>query len=247
MHLFEQAWPSPLSFEKQLPPGPFFAIKGGSGSGKSSLLRAGMLARIERHTRISSFTCIAVSADDLLASSDAPLESLTRLVLRTLHGRIQAEQRNASEAARPAPRVPEKGVTPVEAVDLICDVLGHVHQGRARGPLHGTKLVLGLDQFELLLDRNQIRPDLFASLFAFISAACKSGRIGFLYTCQTNRLGLLIGVKELSQINEALGRPPDFGHVVQPITQETIGEIAAQSFDCIRVQLDQPVLRELEE
>ena len=210
---FNAAWSSMPDSPYDQVAGPFFAIKGGSGSGKSSLLRAGLLSRLERADSLYLTVCVVVSATDLLSSAlrlehrhaNKPLERLVAYVIEELDRRANLPTTGVGGRYRFHPA----GVEIDDAVERVVAALGGIH--RPPGRVTRPRLIIGLDQFELLLDRYESEPGVIEPIFVFVREACASGSIGFVYTCQTNRLDALRQNTILTQINRSAGRHEDFG------------------------------------
>lgn len=185
-------------------PGPFYGVVGASGAGKSSLLRAGMLPLLQEEgyeVTICEPTDFSSLNENTRTSefADTPLGMVVRKALRSI-----CETPIFDEETEDVVTVvtdPDK-----ERIRRIVDQLGDTSSQvewaiekireelntRSSSP---NRLVIGLDQFEELLDYRTIKDssgnaqlDLF---FEFIIAACASGQIGFIYTCQNNRLNNL--------------------------------------------------------
>lgn len=215
---------------------PFYGVVGGSGVGKSSLLRAGLIARLESRGTARNCRCAVVTARDLIApmaesetgpdSWRAPLDQLIAKVVECIgHG-----------------KVPSTRLDTDEAVQVLLSVLNNsARQDHVTLP-DEAKLVIGLDQFEEIIDYrvSPAHSATLTSLFRFIPKACQTGRIGFLYTCQSNRLELLNSDPELTTLVER-GRPK----WVASADPDTISEIAQRKFEMIQVRLGRPVLENL--
>lgn len=192
---------------------PFYGIVGGSGVGKSSLLRAGVLARLKE----KGYKIAIYQANDFLSRrnheavinkfSDTPLGVV---VEKALHGifekQIVDESRDDDEKIITKIEDSDKKLVsqiiddltyttperrPHKAAEKIIAELDKHAEAEKVFPSDKLRLVIGLDQFEELLDYRT--PDTkdanskLDSLFGFFQEACKSGRIGFVYTCQNNR------------------------------------------------------------
>jgi cytohesin len=216
---------------------PFYGVVGGSGVGKSSLLRAGLIARLESRGTARNCRCVVVTARDLIApmaesvtgpdSWRAPLDELIAKVVECIgYG-----------------KVPSTCLDTDEAVQVLLSVLDHSARQDQVTPPDEAKLVIGLDQFEEIIDYRVLpaHSATLTSLFRFIPKACQTGRIGFLYTCQSNRLELLNSDPELTTLVE-----PGRRKWVLSADPDTISEIAQRKFEMIQVSLGRPVLENLQ-
>ncbi|HYP52340.1 MAG TPA: hypothetical protein VEQ42_02305, partial [Pyrinomonadaceae bacterium] len=170
---------------------PFFGLFGGSGAGKSSLLRAGLLSRLLRQTWRGYFDCAVVTANEIASGLDdggAPSHdsaSPLGVVCAKALSAVSDADGLAEAGATPRRAAHEGG--PEAAVGRLVEALDAGRWGGRR------RLVIGLDQFEQLIDyraepekRERLEP-----LFRFFEAAVASRRIGFIYTCQPNRRQLI--------------------------------------------------------
>lgn len=165
---------------------PLFGIIGGSGAGKSSVLRAGLIHQLKRGVSGQTVPAFVLTANDLAISAEkSDADNITSIFQYLL---MKAQD--------------EMGIT--QALTNACDLLADLKpQAQPRHCLtamiealreaNKSQLVIGLDQFEELLD---IRADentgpLLGPFFQFLAAALECGSIGIVYTCQPNRLALL--------------------------------------------------------
>lgn len=156
-------------------------ITGESGCGKTSFMRAGVLAGLKAKSELGRFEVVAVRPTDLHDESGHPDN---RMALRFL-----------KQIAREAPDlVPSSAFDRVErararAPAEAAKVLAEALQARARGP---QRLVVGLDQFEEIVDdlnapdrRPQARN--WTQLTEFVREASATGKFGFVYTLESSR------------------------------------------------------------
>jgi len=217
---FEHAW-SPTG-------APFFGIVGGSGSGKSSLLRAGMIARLNRPGTPRLHFATTLTAAELAPSGGSDSRSFADSVLGRIFFRALASVGADSDRTRDF----DRGVTRIVAnrprwtVSALIEALDRIAAGK--GETEGkARLVVGLDQFEELLDLRGAASTTaaLAPLFQFFTLACASGRIGFIYTCQSNRRQLLRDDEVLkSLVSDAQEKAVPF------LSEECIKEIAIRKF-----------------
>ncbi len=208
---------------------PFFGIFGGSGVGKSSLLRAGLLPRLGD----VEYRSVTLSPNDLLSDDlsgqtkrngkDFALTPLGRLAILAA-GRIEPNRPSAdiaSKATKVVRAQPEWVVR--ELIRLL-----EADPSRSHGEPQTRRLIIALDQFEELLDfsySEEGRSHL-ALLFEFLSLACRTNRIGVAYTCQLNRREQLEGDSLLSKLAEAGDRKE-----VTFLGEENIKEIAIKTLE----------------
>lgn len=216
---------------------PFFGIVGGSGTGKSSLLRAGLMAHLLNQSRLGDYCGVVVHPADLLSTgtatgSEDPLDAhapLAKLITRLIHAAAPETDAHGVLAElvsiKPEQQIPA-------AVAELCRLLG---SGTER------RLVIGLDQFESLVDASleheTRRP--VEQLFRFVRAGIESGRIGALYTLQSNRYALLDQDPTLGPLC-ARGdtKPVEF-------PEEALEEIISRPFEMVEMKLSPALYREL--
>jgi len=165
---------------------PLFGIIGGSGAGKSSLLRAGLTHQLKRGVSGQPVSAFVLTANELAVSAErSDADNITNIFQYLL------------EKAQD-----EIGITKAltNAYHLLADLKTQAQPRHCLTALtealreaDKSRLVIGLDQFEELLD---IRADenmgsLLSPFFQFLAAAVECGSIGIIYTCQPNRLALL--------------------------------------------------------
>jgi ankyrin repeat protein len=154
-------------------------IIGGSGVGKSSFMRAGVVARLCHSVSAGHYRACVVSPGELVAGVAEPTGPA---LLRRLFRKAWAAATGQAERADVDPLehiACER--QPAIAVDLLCEAL-HRHDDPWR-------LVIAIDQFEELVDQ-RVEPggERWEPIVRFIDAAARSARIGVVYTLQTNRL-----------------------------------------------------------
>ncbi len=247
---------------------PFFGIVGGSGVGKSSLLRAGLIARLSRTSagpsagssvgssvesqcinRFQSHPGLLISANELLNPSAEPLggvegdpaivaSPLGRLLIKIwTHFKPDLDLSHSFDLL--ATTLPS--AIPDRVAEISAQALDGPSFPSGEDSPAGQWLI-GLDQFEELIDARVASPDdvpidLFLS---FLVACCEGGRIGFLYTCQTNRLELL---SRDSVLGEAVSRNRQ--KHVPFLREEDIKTIARRKFDRAGIELQTEVVDEL--
>jgi ankyrin repeat protein len=165
-----------------------YGVIGGSGAGKSSFLRAGLVAHLVHTTSAGYYRgCVLrpveiLPAQDRLAAvgrADDGLRAIVTAALRAIDARAAVEQKLAL-LDKVAPEF-----QPQEAVELVLAAL------RDKG--EGWRLLIGFDQFEELLDQ-RFDPKLgprWLPVVRCIEAAARSRRIAVLYTLQANRVHLM--------------------------------------------------------
>ena len=225
---FERLWSAPNI--------PFYGIVGGSGAGKSSLLRAGLIARLQDTEAAIRSHCVVVNARDLISplvegshiglSIQQPLDRLLQSVAMALGSTIY----------------PGTTPEPDEAVETICSLIQTSVESRIHSQRRAERIVIALDQFEEVVDyrASPAYSDALAPLFRFITKACLSGRIGFIYTCQSNRVELLSRDTALAPVIEKGTQK-----WVVPVDEDTICEIAVRKFEIIGVELSRDLLEHL--
>lgn len=153
----------------------FYGVIGGSGVGKSSLARAGLVGHLCHQTSRGRYAACIVRPDELLPQ---PLPRLFELALQQLGADDADAQRARLEAVR-------QELQPAEALERLAQALAQ------RGP--EWRLLLTFDQFEELLDRraDPAGAPLWAPVVELIALAVRHPSIGVVYTLQTNRSELI--------------------------------------------------------
>jgi ankyrin repeat protein len=255
---FDKSWSPPSA--------PFYGIVGGSGVGKSSLLRAGVLARLRK----AGYKVAIYRDNDFLSRrgneavinrfSDSPLGIVVEKALHGIFEKYVVDESRA-DGQKITSKI-EEGDKKI--VSQIIDDLAHMtaerrphkaaekivkaleeHAGKEKFPqFDEPRLVIGLDQFEELLDyRTAEGSDANSrldSLFLFFQESCKSGRIGFVYTCQNNRLEQLKGDPGLVSLVDPLRQD----RVEFPTAYE-LGEMIRQMFFHVDMSLSDSIVHEL--
>jgi ankyrin repeat protein len=154
---------------------PVVRIDGDSGAGKSSLLRAGVMAHLRQVERMHT---VVVRPTDFHNAQGRPHEPIGAL-LRMIH-----EQTELHLSAAAAGEVTAAGNgAPHAAVTLL--------RNRLKGAEHGqaARLIVGLDQFEEIVD--DLHSTRFAAdwkpLVSFIEDCCRHEEFGFVLTLESSR------------------------------------------------------------
>jgi ankyrin repeat protein len=177
-----------------------FSITGGSGVGKSSFLRAGVVARLRSDNSSGSFLDCVVRPAELLAPDVvdrmregypiSPGTALERLYLLA-SVRIAAAARSDSD-----PQLADAQI--VQNFDFIAaeqqaawTVARLSDALTSLGP--AFTLIIAFDQFEEIVDqrRDTLTGPIWQPVVEFIALAARNQRIGILYTVQANRDGLI--------------------------------------------------------
>ena len=161
----------------------FYGVIGGSGVGKSSLARAGIVGHLCHQTSRGSYLGCIVRPDELLPD---PLPRLYAFALAQVQPvEDAAGAAKAFEEARASLAAVRDERAAVEAVQRLAAALA------SRGVQ--WRLILAFDQFEELLDR---RADTGGAaewdpVVDFIARAAEHPAMGVIYTLQTNRAELI--------------------------------------------------------
>jgi intracellular multiplication protein IcmJ len=166
---------------------PFFSIYGGSGVGKSSFLRAGIIARLKKKNHYGIFKPIVFLADELFNVNQPDKNPLLEMYLGIIIKLFPGFKIDNHFESRLLTRNPEdQALTVLEKLGEIID----------------SKIVIAIDQFEYLID---LRGDKefyqkLTPLFIFFQKAVSSGKIGVIVTSQTNRLELMANDPILGEV-----------------------------------------------
>lgn len=160
-------------------------ITGESGCGKSSFLRAGVLAALIRPNELGRFVVVAIRPTDFHDEDGLPDKQILSRLIEVIEREIK-DFPLAPGALLTLARAAGTKVAQA-AVDVLTAAL---NVKRAE-----TRLVIGLDQFEEILDdlsdtRRKISASRWQLLLSFVSLAAKSGRFGFVYTLESSRRAL---------------------------------------------------------
>ena len=157
-------------------------ITGESGCGKTSFLRAGILAALTRPSEQGHFLAVAIRPTDFHGEDGLPdkqiLSRLIAIIVRDIQDLPLAPSALTSVARAAGTKVVQT------AVDALTAAL------KVKGP--ESRLIIGLDQFEEILDdladpRRQHSASRWKPLLSFVALAAKSGRFGFVYTLESSR------------------------------------------------------------
>jgi ankyrin repeat protein len=170
-----------------------YGIAGGSGAGKSSFLRAGLLGHLTDTVSDGYFVSCVMTPGELLANADgpgaAPGRSAAARVLCTLYLRALARVDPRADLAKAGRELValHEDLQPAKALESLIGALDE--KGEEKEDL--WRLLIGLDQFEEVVDQ---RLDAKARstwdlLLSFLDAAARcGGRAAVVYTLQTNRV-----------------------------------------------------------
>lgn len=157
-------------------------ILGGSGSGKSSLLKAGLFGDLQKSVIGGGYVGFVMLPKDL--SDAAPVDAeqvppaLAALVTRAL--KSIDEKANSDAAIRDIAQARED-LQPAKAVEMM---VAHLER---KSP--DWRLLVGIDQFEEILDQwvEHENASVWRPIIEFMLLACRSPRIAVIYTLQLNR------------------------------------------------------------
>lgn len=240
---------------------PFFGVLGGSGVGKSSLLRAGLIYQLKNSDKYGLFKGIVLTANDLITSSNAKDNRLN--IFKTSLGKLlyaalveiytidDLEKNKRILSAQDSKRISQsiKHLNDIKseekigyAIECLLTALNRKLEGETESINDNLNLVIGLDQFEEFLDywqSDKENQDL-EELFDFFQLACTTKQIGFIYTCQTNRRPLLTA-------NEKLALLVEKGHQkeVRALNEDEIRQIVKEKFSKMNISLGERIIEEL--
>lgn len=199
---------------------PFFSIYGGSGVGKSSFLRAGIISRLKKKNHYGTFKTIVILSDELFNVNQPNKNPLGELYTRIITAIIPDYESDDDFESRLHTRNPED-----QAISVIQKLL----------TLIDTKIVIAIDQFEYLIDLR--RDDEFhhklTPLFTFFKQAVATKKIGVIVTSQTNRLESMANDSILGEVWDNGGKKK------LSFTQNELEEIIINGFEVSDIPFDQ--------
>ncbi len=172
----------------------FLLIYGMSGSGKSSLARAGLLPAIIRPDAVSGIDAWRFCVFRPSAGTD-PIAALAQALLgeRALP-ELEAASVDIGSVARHFQRRPEKAMAAIDAA--------MTRAGKGRGTL---RLAIVVDQLEELFSDEHVGADQIEEFVALLGALARSGRVWVIVTIRTDFLHRCAGVPGLSKLKDGLG------------------------------------------
>ncbi len=219
---------------------PFYTIEGASGAGKSSFLRAGVIARMERRRSQGYFLGRVVRPGDLAAAAE---HSGHRDPLIPLFADCLAAIDPETDRPAAAARLAQTGAPhrPARAVESLLQALDRLEV--PRGSKRPWRLVLGVDQFEECLDEleQKEQAETWDGMFSFLEKAVESRRIAVVCAIKTSRLGELnrhplLGALRMRGASYPLGFP-----------KEQIEEIIKKPFQLKNLELEEALVRRMKE
>jgi ankyrin repeat protein len=224
---------------------PFFGIVGGSGVGKSSVLRAGMLGRLLEHRRYGEYRGDVIRPEDIVSSQMPAAANVEPFVpeapLERLFVRMLAKVDSTASPAETLAQV--RRLKPEHQIEAAVAALGGYLRPDG-DQVSDRRLLIGLDQFEALVDLS-LEPSMAGSIrhvFDFLAQCLRGGWAGVIYTLQTNRYHLLEVDPSLSPFwatgdTQPVGFPPE----------EALDEIIGKPFQRVGMRLAPPLHKRLRE
>ncbi len=157
-------------------------ISGESGCGKTSFMRAGILAALNHPRELGRFRVIAVRPTDFHDENGLPDRNLPARLLNII-------AREIKDLGLPASALDRVSRSASKAAQFAVEVL---EQALAAKGAEAPSIVIGIDQFEEILDDLDAmdrRPYAASwnSLLSFIERAARGRRFGFVYTLESSR------------------------------------------------------------
>jgi ankyrin repeat protein len=213
---------------------PFVGISGASGSGKSSLMRAGVVAHLSHWVSLGNWVPHISRAGDLAVQVSAPEDDALVPLAADCIASIAGPGARQAAANQLSERIPQ--YRPAQAVESIIAALDRRSAAERKRP---WRLILGIDQFEECLEdlarpADSLRWD---NLIAFLDQATATGRIAVVYTIPLSRLTQMNQHRVLRQLSLA-GAEKRVG-----FPTETVGQIIDRSFAQVNAELS-PGLRD---
>jgi predicted MPP superfamily phosphohydrolase len=170
---------------------PFVQIEGESGSGKSSLLHAGVMSTLRDPAPRRELAgwephVVVFRASDFHNERGIP-DAIIATILRQI-----SKQTRLGVGYAEADRIAESGKQAAQrAVECVARLLAERPIGKR------AVLVVGLDQFEEIVDdlARESSARHWQPLLDFVAAGCGRGSIGFVATLESSRIPLLAGAR----------------------------------------------------
>lgn len=213
---------------------PAVGIVGGSGAGKSSLLRAGVLGRLQTEQHPYTYSAALVRAGEVAPPDDmSGLAALaTSVLMAAAHG--EAGMLNAGAQV--------KQIIADAKSERVSELLVERTLASLQTDKRARRIIIAFDQFEEFVDQPN-HPD-YLNVCRFLNAALKSGKIGLVYTLQENRRSLVVAAPTLDFLVKGdmthIGLPSaqDFADIVEmPFRSDTEIELAPQIAQELRARI----------
>jgi ankyrin repeat protein len=216
---------------------PFFRIHGASGAGKSSLMRAGIVARLSHQVSRGNWIPHVARPGDLAmaVSSDAERDALVPLFVDCL-AKVNGSGVREIDAKSLSRVISDQ--RPETAVEYLLQALDRRHGSERKGP---WRLILGIDQLEECLeDLNRSSGSAtWDNLIAFLDHATRTARIAVVYTIPISRLTQMNEYRVLRELSIAgaeklVGFPNE---TVQQIIDLSFAKVGAELAPDLRQEL----------
>jgi ankyrin repeat protein len=208
-------------------------IVGRSGAGKSSFLRAGLLARFQEADYRGDVRTVIFRPTDFQKADGTPVE-----IVRSIFDFVEQQQPDLKippgrriDVCKQGPRAAQS------AVELLHSLLPKATNGKT------SRLIFGVDQFEEIVDylSDKQQEAQWYPIIQFIDAAGRSEAIGIAYTLETSRKDSL----------EQLGLPSVFTETddieIDGYSSEFIRSIIEEPFKKAGYPLSREVIKTIEE
>ncbi|WP_421796431.1 ankyrin repeat domain-containing protein [Haliscomenobacter sp.] len=214
-------------------------LTGSSGSGKSSFLRAGLLAHFDKPNFRQEFRTVVFRPTDFPSSPGSSIpKNLHQQILLFIEkqSKIQLSNSEINDiCAITGPSWVKRAIEVIEKALL-------KEQGQTN-----LKLIFGIDQFEEVIDflSNENYAEYWLPLIDFIDAASQRDSFAFIYTLEDSRKEMLSQLVAKELLSSNFER--HFNREIEGYTEEFLAEIIEQPFSRAGYFLSNEVINGIKE